>query len=65
LFFGQAKVSNLQNPLLLINEDVSRLDVPVDQSLFVDVLQAIEYLFEEGEVKDSVDCSPLVIEELS
>ena len=44
---AQPKVSNYHFSLLLVQEDVLQLDVPVYDAFAVDVTQALHHLFEE------------------
>jgi hypothetical protein len=62
-FLSQAKVSNLEH-VSILDEDVGWLDVSVDQTPLVDVLETVEQLLEEYEVCPPVYLPAFVLYEL-
>ena len=65
LLLCQAKISNLELHSRIIDEDISRFDVTVDEALLVDMLESIYELFEEVENHLSVYYVILVVEKFS
>lgn len=65
LLLCQAKISNLQLHSCIVDENVGRLDVTVDEALLVDMLESVDELFEEVEDHLSVYYVILIVKEFS
>ena len=65
LFLGEPKVTNLELHPRIVDEDVGRFDVSMDEAFLMDVLESVDELLEEVEDHLPVDFVILRIQEFS
>lgn len=65
LLLGQAKISNLQLHSCIIDENVSRFDVTMNEAFFVNMLKPIDKLLKEVEDHLSIYYVILIVQKFS